>query len=54
MLLGVEEVRRLQVAGEVLVVDDDARDLGGALEAAVGERRSDLAERPGTSSRRCA
>ena len=40
MLLGVEEVRRLQVAGEVLVVHDDARDLGGALEAAVvGERR---------------
>ena len=32
VLLGVEEVGRLQVAGEVLVVDLDARDLGAALE----------------------
>ena len=31
--LGVEEVGRLQVAGEVLVLDVDARDLGRALEA---------------------
>ena len=33
--LGVEEVRRLQVAVQLLVLDVDARDLGRALEAAV-------------------
>ena len=43
-LLGVEEVGRLQVAGEILVVHDDARDLRRALEPAVGELRVEVGE----------
>ena len=46
--LGVEEVGRLEVAGEVLVLDVHARDLGRALEAdrvlADDEGGVDLAE----------
>ena len=55
--LGVEEVRRLQVRGEVLVLDVDARDLGRALSVAPlvadVERRLDLAELALEGARRC-
>ena len=42
--LGVEEVRRLEVAVELLVLDVDARDLGRALEDAVLQGGRVLAE----------
>jgi hypothetical protein len=46
MALGVEELRRLQVCGEVLVLDDDRADVDNADELAVDERRVELLEAP--------
>ena len=44
--LCVEEVRRLQMRGEVLVLDVDARDLGHALEGRAGLADDELSPRP--------
>src|SRR4051812_31013461 len=48
--LGVEEVGRLEVLFEVLVLDLDRRDLRGALEDTVGHRRIEVRERAGESA----
>ena len=42
--LGVEEVRREQVALEVLVLDGDAGDVGRAVQPAVLERRLEIGQ----------